>query len=351
MTHRFALLILSAALSLPVLLYAQNEIPEETKAKVYVIATGGTISGGLDPETGQPRSLGAADLVALVSSLDEQVDIEEEDFARIGSSSMTPEIQFRLAMRVRELFALREDLAGIVITHGTDSLEETAFLIDLLHEDSRPVVFAAAQRAPRVSDSDGPRNLEAAVRTAISSGARDMGVLVVLNDQVHSARYVTKGHSAAVDAFGSGRKGMVGTIDEGRVIFYASPLNRVFVPAPRIEPAVDLVRLVAGDTGKFIRYAAETEAAGIVIEAFGRGNMPRPVLDAVNDVLDAGLLVVVVSRTAEGRVALSRRLTEAGVIEGEDLDGLKARIVLMLALGAEMAPEAIQNVYVRLGGG
>ncbi len=318
--------------------------------KVVVIGTGGTISGGVDAETGQRRSLGASDLVALVPSLKDNVQIEEEDFSRIGSSSMTPEIQFRLASRVRDLFESRDDLAGIVVTHGTDSLEETAFFVDLLHDDSRPVVFAAAQRAPRVSDSDGPRNLEAAIRTAISPNARDMGVLVALNDDLHAARYVTKHHSVAVESFESGKKGMLGTIDQGKVIFYSKPLNRVRISASRVEPGVDLVRLVAGDTGKFIRHSIETGARGIVIEAFGRGNMPRPVMEALTAALEAGQVVVVVSRTVEGRVALSSRLLEAGVIEGEDLDGLKARIVLMLALGAEIEIDEIQDLFRRVGG-
>ena len=318
--------------------------------KVYVIGTGGTISGGVDPETGLRRRLSASDLVDLVPSLRDNVGIEEEDFSRIGSSSMTPEIQFRLASRVRELFDSRDDLAGIVITHGTDSLEETAFFLDLLHDDPRPVVFTAAQRPPRVSDSDGPRNLEAAIRTAISPNARDMGVLVALNDDLHAARYVTKHHSVAVESFESGKKGMLGTIDQGKVIFYSKPLNRVRIFASRVEPGVDLVRLVAGDTGKFIRYSTETGARGIVIEAFGRGNIPRPVMEALTAALEAGQVVVVVSRTTEGRVALSSRLRDAGVIEGEDLDGLKARIVLMLALGAEIGVDEIQDLFRRVGG-
>ena len=322
----------------------------ETLPVVYVIGTGGTISGGLDPETGRPRSLGAADLVDLVPSLRDRVEIEEEDFSRIGSSSMTPEIQFRLAMRVRELMRTRSDLSGVVITHGTDSLEETAFLIDLLYDDPRPVVFAAAQRAPRVSDSDGPRNLENAIRTAFSPKARDMGVLVSLNEDLHAARYVTKSHSFAVESFKSGKKGLVGSVDRGQVIFYSRPLNRTLVPASRVESSVDLVRLVAGDTGKFIKYSAESGARGIVIEAFGRGNMPRPVTEAVTESLEAGQAVVVVSRTTEGRVALSSRLREAGVIEGEDLDGLKARIVLMLALGAGMDQSEIQSLFRAVSG-
>ncbi len=336
--------VLLVAFSVPA--FSQSEpIPV-----VHVIGTGGTISGGFDPETGRPRSLSAQDLVDLVPALSERVEIEEEDFSRIGSSSMTPEIQFRLAMRVRELMSTREDLSGIVITHGTDSLEETAFLIDLLYDDPRPVVFAAAQRAPRVSDSDGPRNLENAIRAAMSLKARNMGVLVSLNEDLHAARYVTKSHSFAVESFKSGKKGMVGSVDNGSVIFYSTPLNRVLVPASSVESSVDLVRLVAGDTGKFIKYSAETGARGIVIEAFGRGNMPRPVTEAVSQSLEAGQVVVVVSRTTEGRVALSSRLRDAGVIEGEDLDGLKARIVLMLALGADMEPAEIQELFRHLGG-
>jgi len=317
---------------------------------VYVIGTGGTISGGVDPATGQAKSLTAKDLVALVPGLKGKVEIEEEDYTRIGSSSMTPEIQFKLAQRVNELFKTRTDLAGIVITHGTDSLEETSFLLDLVVTDSRPVVFAAAQRPPRVSDSDGPRNLENAVRIVMSPQSRDKGVMVSLNEDIHAARYVTKTHSVAVESFKSGKKGMLGTVDDGQVIFYNAPMNRVIIAASSVEPRVDLVRLVAGDQGKFINYAIETKSAGVVIEAFGRGNMPRPVLDAVDKARKAGLVVVIVSRTEEGRVVLTDQLLNSGVISGEDLDGLKARILLAVALGATKDILTIQNWFHQAGG-
>jgi len=318
--------------------------------KVYVIGTGGTISGGVDPATGQARSLTAKDLVALVPTLKGKVDIEEEDFIRIGSSAMTPEIQFRLAQRVQDLFKTRKDLSGIVITHGTDSLEETAYLLDLIVDDPRPVVFAAAQRPPRVSDSDGPRNLEGAVRTAIAPAARDKGVLIVLNEDIHSARFVEKTHSIAVESFQSGKKGMLGTVDTGRVIFYNAPMNRVTIPATVVVPQVDLVRLVAGDQGKYINHSIETKASGIVIEAFGRGNMPRPVSDAVRKAREAGLSVVIVSRTDEGRVEISDELMRSGVISGEDLDGLKARILLTVALGVTRDPAQIQKWFSAAAG-
>lgn len=318
--------------------------------RVLVIGTGGTISGGVDPATGQAKSLTAKDLVALVPTLKGKVDIDEEDFSRIGSSSMTPELQFKLAQRVNEVFKTPKNLSGIVITHGTDSLEETAYVLELLVDDPRPVVFAAAQRAPRVPDSDGPRNLEDAIRTAMSPGARNKGVMVVLNEDIHSAKYVTKSHSIAVESFRSGKKGMLGTIDSGNVIFYNAPLNRLKIPTTGVESRVDLVRLVAGDQGKFINYAVETKSAGIVVEAFGRGNMPAPVVEAVRKARQAGLAVAIVSRTQEGRVELSDDLLKSGVIEGEDLGGLKARVLLMLALGATHDTATIQKWFREAGG-
>ena len=253
----------------------------------------------------------------MVPTLKGKVEIEEEDFSKIASSAMTPELQFKLAQRVAELFKTRPEVAGIVITHGTDSLEETAFLLDLVVDDPRPVVFAAAQRPPSVSDSDGPRNLENAIRIAMSPQARDKGVLVSLNEDIHSARYVKKSHSIAVESFQSGKKGIAGTVDNGTVIFYQAPLNRVTIPAKAVEPNVDLVRMVAGDQGKFINHAVATKAAGIVIEAFGRGNLPRPVRVAVEEARKAGVVVVIVSRVPGGRVDVWSKLLEAGVISGE----------------------------------
>lgn len=318
--------------------------------RILVIGTGGTISGGIDPATGQARSLTARDLVNLVTTLKGQVEIEEEDFSRIGSSSMTPDLQFKLAQRINDVFAKRTDLTAVVVTHGTDSLEETAYLVDLQYSDDRPVVFAAAQRPPRVSDSDGPRNLEGAVRVAMSSRSRGMGALVVLNEDIHSARYVTKSHSIAVESFRSGKKGMLGTIDSGKVIFYNAPLNRLRIPATRVEPNVGMIRLVAGDQGGFIHFATESRLRGLVIEAFGRGNMPRPVVDAITKARQSGMTVAVVSRTEEGRVEIGDDLIKAGVLEGEDLDGLKARVLLMLALGATNDNATIQS-WFRVAGG
>ena len=172
---------------------------------------------------GASGSLRGDDFESLVPGLEDGIELTTEDYVTIGSSRMTPEIQLGLAKRIRELFAERPTLAGVVVTHGTDSLEETAFLLDLLVDDERPVVFAAAQRPPRRIDTDGPRNLENAVRIAADPRARGLGVLVTLNDEVHGARDVRKTHSVALDAFASPWVGPLGHVDEGRCTCSTGP--------------------------------------------------------------------------------------------------------------------------------
>ena len=311
---------------------------------VHLIGTGGTISGG----AGGP--LNAADLRAALPGLDRVALVTTEDFVRIGSSRMHPELQFRLANRIAEVFAEQPGLAGIVVTHGTDSLEETAFLLDLLLPAGRPVVFAAAQRAPRAPDSDGPRNLLDAIRVAASPRTRDLGVLVVLNGQIHAAREVEKTHSVALHAFVSPDTGPVGAVDAGEILLFQTPRRRVHLPASRVQPRVALVRLTAGSDGEAIRVAAITGARGVVVEVFGRGNAPPPVMAAVGAVIEGGVAVVFTTRTGGGRVVLSESQRNLGVISGEDLDGLKARMLLAAALGARRPHDEIAAAFRTLAG-
>jgi L-asparaginase len=295
--------------------------------KVHLLGTGGTISGGA------AGSLQAKDLAELVPGLASVADVSVEDFSGIGSSRMTPDLQFRLAERVRALLAERPDLSGIVITHGTDSLEETAFLVDLLVPAGKPVVFTAAQRPPRESDTDGPRNLANAIRIAASPEMRGLGALVTLNDEIHGARDVRKTHAVLVNAFVSPWGGPLGQVDDGHIYLYYRPARRLELSARRVEPNVDLVTLYAGSDGSAIRRAAESGARGIVVEVFGRGNAPPAVMDAVDEARAKGVVVVFTTRTGGGRVELGESAQSVGVVSGEDLDGLKARIVLVVALG------------------
>ena len=344
MKHFTRLAVVAGVLGLPGAGMAQS-LP-----RVMVLGTGGTISVATDAATGQQHRMTAKQVVDLVVTLKGRVDVEDEDFSRVASSSMTPALQFKLAQRVNELFRTRPELAGIVITHGTDSLEETAFLLDLVVSDPRPVVFAAAQRSPGVSDSDGPRNLGNAIRIAMSPRARGKGVLVSLNEDIHSARFVKKTHSIGVESFQAGKKGMLGTVDMGEVIFYQAPLNQLTIGATAVEPSINLVVLATGGGDKFIDASMSTHAAGLVVEAFGRGNMSEVVRDAILTARKQGLVVVVVSRTQGGRVDLMPELRDAGVIDGQDLDGLKARILLAVALGTTKDIPTIQRWFRQAGG-
>ncbi len=321
-----------------------SDSPGGELARVHVLATGGTIASAAG------GALSASSLVEAVPELAGVAAVTGEDWSAIGSSQMTPELQFALAERVNELFAADPSLGGIVVTHGTDSLEETAFLLDLLVGDSRPVVFAAAQRPPRRVDTDGPRNLRNAAALAASTTDRGLGVLVTLNDEVHAARDVRKTHSAAVEAFASPGAGPLGSVDDGVFYLKRRPARRLLIPAARVEPNVDLVRLVAGSDGHLVRAAVENGAKGLVVEVFGRGNVPERVVPALREAIEQGVVVLFVTRTGGGRVVLYPPFDEMGILGGEDLDGLKARVFLMVALGAGSTRQEMEDYLGELSG-
>jgi L-asparaginase len=331
--------ILAISALAPVAGAASSALP-----KVHLLGTGGTISGGRE------RSLSAKDLAELIPDLAQLAEVSVEDYSSIGSSRMTPELQFRLAERVRAIFDERSDLSGIVITHGTDSLEETAFLVDLLVPAGKPVVFAAAQRPPREPDTDGPRNLANALRIAASSDMRGVGVLVTLNDEIHAARDVRKTHAVAVHAFASLSQGPIGQVDSGRIFLYARPVRRLTLSAAQIEPRVELVTLYPGSDGSQILDAVDAGKRGIVVEVFGRGNAPPAVMEAVGKAREKNVVVVFTTRTGGGRVELTEEAARAGVVSGEDLDGLKARVLLTVALGAGTDLETLRDYFRRLSG-
>lgn len=312
--------------------------------RVHLLATGGTIAGGT---TG---TLDGDDLVDLIPELIQVAKLTVEDFSNIGSSRMTPELQLRLAQRVNSLFEQQPTLAGIVITHGTDSLEETAFFLDLLHSSERPVVFAAAQRPPRMEASDGPRNLLNAARLAASPSSRGMGVLVTLNDEIHAAREVRKTHSIALNAFRSPWAGPIGIVDEGEICFFRQPLRRITLEVDVVEPRVDLITLVAGSDGHLIRAAVAAKAKGIVVETFGRGNVPPIVAEAIKEAREKDVVVVFTTRTRGGRVVLGEPARQLGIVSGQDLDGLKARILLVTALGETSDLNILQSYFDKLSG-
>ena len=317
---------------------AKSELP-----RVHIVATGGTIAA-------TPSGLlSVAELTAAVPEISALATISVEDFVSIGSSSMTPEIQFSLAQHIDTLF-MDESLSAVIVTHGTDSLEETAYLVDLLHHDARPVVFTASQRAASRSDSDGPRNLLNAVRIAVDHAAKSRGVLLTLNDEIHAARYARKTHTLALDAFVSVGAGRLGYIDDASAQFNWNGRNPLQLVPAKIEPKVDLLTLVAGSDGHLVRAAAQAGSKGLVLEIFGRGNIPPLVEQAIREVSEQGLVIVVVSRTGGGPVTIYPRFTDIGLINGHDLDGLKARMLLIAVLGQSDESKEIQPLFDRAAG-
>jgi len=316
---------------------------------IGILFTGGTISMKLDPSVGAAvPAFGPAEIVAVVPGLGDIAEIDVEDFSRLPGPHVTPDEMWRLARRAAAWLA-RPDVDGLVITHGTDTIEETAFLLDLVLTTHKPVVLVGAMRTISDVGWDGPGNLIAAVRVAASPEATGQGVVVVMDDHILPAREVRKIHTEASASFGTPEFGPLGQVDGSSVIFRrrmspraswhdaaAEPGLRV----TRIEPRVDLVQTYTGMDGSLVDHVASRGARGLAIVAFGRGNVPPPVVPAVRRAIAAGLLVTISSRCVAGRVSArygyeggGLQLRQIGAVLAGDLSGAKARLLQMVALG------------------
>ncbi|MDU2064882.1 MAG: asparaginase [Sporomusaceae bacterium] len=322
------------------------------KQKVIVVATGGTIAMRYDPvRQGVFPAVTGAELMEAVPPLRAVGPVEVVEFSNIPSPHMTPAKMMELATKVDEL-ALQDDVAGIVITHGTDTLEETAYLLELVLKTEKPVCFTAAMRSSAEVSPDGPKNILCAVKAAFSKQAFGAGVLVVMNEEIHCAREVTKTHSANPKTFASPFWGPIGYVDEDRVIFRRQSVKELKIQPKSLEESVYLVKLAAGSDDFFFHCLIEKQAKGIVVEGLGRGNVPPAVVPGIQAAIAAGIPVVLTSRVEGGRVlgvygyeGGAKPLTELGVILGGDLSGQKARLKLMLALGVTQEPQKIAAYF------
>lgn len=304
-----------------------------------VVSTGGTIAMRPDPSTGKlVPAMSGAQLVELLA-WPEAPPLELDDFAHVPSFDLHGELALSLARRVNE-HANRPGVAGVVVTHGTDTMEESVYLIDRLLGSEQPVVLTGAQRGADQRDTDGPRNLRDAIRVAATPEARGRGALISFAGELHAAREARKVHTSGLRAFGSPGYGPVGHVDASRVVFQRRPERRPSLPVPAQLASVDLIRLCAGSDSRFIRASVESGGRAIVLEGTGRGNANEQVLAGVRDAVGAGVPVVVCSRCVAGRVEPvygrggGRDLAEAGALFAGDLAGPKARVLLQLALGA-----------------
>lgn len=322
--------------------------------RVIILGTGGTIASRVDHARGHVTAAAGGDelldsLTARGFALPEDARVEVEQFCNVGSFLFDPALAFELARRASALLAL-PDVAGVVVTHGTDTMEESAYLADLVVGGDKPVVFTGAQRHADEPDADGPRNLADAIRVAASPAARGLGAVIVFASEIHGARDVTKLHSSRLGTFQSGEHGKLGDVDGGRVVVRQRPLLRRHFAVERIEPAVDLIKLVMGSDARFVRCALESGARGIVLEAFGRGNGTPAVNEVVAEAVQGGVAVLVTSRCPQGRVMPiygnggGKDLERAGAIFAGDLTGLKARILLSVLLGGTHEEELARIV-------
>lgn len=325
-------------------------------SRIVLVTTGGTVASRHDPKNGHTAA--SVDGDSLRQSLHDPlagVDLVVDEFCNVGSFAIDLPLAFGLAKRIGSHLA-DPATTGVVITHGTDTMEESAYLADLLVASDKPVVFTGAQRPADTPDPDGPRNIADAVRIAASPAAIGLGAMIAFEQEFHAARDVTKTHTSRVDTFASGEHGKLGEIDGERVSVHRRPLLRKTFVAERVESRVDLIKLVMGSDDRFLRFAADNGTKGIVIEGFGRGNATPAAAKGIAEIITAGIPVIVTSRCPRGRVRPiygnggARDLERAGAIFAGDLSGPKARVLAAVMLGAGLSSEAMREDFDLLGG-
>lgn len=322
------------------------------KKRIAVIFTGGTISMKVDERIAAAiPALSSEEIMSMVTNIDKIADIEIITFGSYPGPHMTPDLIWSLSTLVKTTIS-RDDIDGVVITHGTDSLEETAYFLDLNINCSKPIVMVAAMRNGSELGYDGPSNLSSAICTATSDDAQNKGVLIVLNNEVNSARETTKTHTLSLDTFKSLEFGPLGIVDNDEVIFYRNIIKHEHIETESFEKEVALIKACVGCDSKYLLYAIETGTKGFVIEAMGRGNVPPEMVEGIKRAITLNIPVVIVSRCPMGRVLDSygyngggKDIRNLGAIFGGNLNGQKARIKLMLALGKTNDYSEIKAIF------
>lgn len=329
---------------------------KKAKSRIAILGTGGTIAGFIDSTIATTGyTAGAIDidvLIKAVPQIRDLADISWEQIANIDSSNMCDEIWLRLAKKIAKLFA--EGIDGVVITHGTDTMEETAYFLNLTIKSDKPVVLVGAMRPSTAISADGPKNLYNAVALVANKEAKNKGVMVAINDKILSARGVVKTHSLNVDAFSSPDFGDLGYIVDGKVFFYNNVTKAHTKNAPfdvsklTSLPKVDILYSYSNDgSGVAAKALFEHGTKGIVVAGSGAGSIHKNQKDVLKELLKKGLKVVVSSRVVAGCVAVSDSDEKLGFISAEDLNPQKARVLLILALAKTSDPKKIQEYFLK----
>lgn len=322
------------------------------KKKILIIFTGGTIAMKVDPNLDAAiPALNSDEIISTVSNIEEIVDVETINFGNLPSPHIKPGHMLEISEIIKENIN-REDIGGIVVTHGTDTLEETAYFLDLVIDNEKPIVLLGSMRNYSELGYDGSSNLSAAICTAISDKARGKGVLVVMNNEVNAAGEVTKTNTLSLDTFKSPEFGPLGIVDNEEVIFYRDIIDRKHISTSKIEDKIALIKTGSGMDSNIINFYIDSGYKGIVIEALGRGNIPPEMVSGIERAIEKNIPVVMVSRCHTGRVLDSygykgggKHLRDLGVILGGNLPGQKARIKLMLILGKTNDKSEIKEIF------
>lgn len=314
---------------------------------IKILGTGGTIVN-IGGTTKAYAGLSAADFAKTMPELGKYAKLEFEQIVNIPSSRMSPEVWCTLADRINEILASNE-VDGVVITHGTDTMEETAYFLNLVVKSPKPVVITGSMISAKYPYSEGPSNLLSAVRLAASPQAQGMGVLLVANDrQIFAARNVRKNNTIRVDAFSGGEMGELGYLDDVGPVFYQRPMklhtfqSEFNISKNTVLPSVYIVSSYAGADGSLVDYLTGKGAKGIVIAGTGAGGATDSIVEAAQRAIDKGITVVMSTRVTEGRV--QEEDADIG-IRADNLSPQKARILLMLALSRTNDAKEIQRMF------
>lgn len=323
--------------------------------RVRVLATGGTIAGAQTGKAGRGYSAAVFSIDALIAAVPQLAtlaQLEVEQVAAIGSQDMDEKVWLKLAVRTEA--ALQDPgINGVVITHGTDTMEETAFFLNLVVHAEKPVVLVGAMRPATAISADGPMNLYNAVAVAAHLDARGRGVLVVANDEIHFAREVAKTNTTQVGTFRATHRGLAGVVNAGRLHFYAPPVRRhtaqseFSINGLTHLPRVDIIYAHAGMGRELIDAAVQAGARGLVIAGVGDGNLNTSALAGAAVAVAAGVAVVRSSRTGGGVVERNIEVDDdrLGFIAADELNPQKARVLLMLALTLTADAGRVQELF------
>lgn len=316
---------------------------------ILILHTGGTISMLENKETGIVSTSSVNPLTDFSYHYRAYANVDELIEYELPSPQMTP---FHMLQLAKKINAMSVDYDGFVITHGTDTLEETAFFLDLVLDTTKPIILTGAMRSSNEIGSDALYNLISSVRVAAENEAANKGVLVVMNDEIHTANNVTKTSTSNVATFQSPQYGPIGIITKDSIIFHHTIIERNVYPIKNITKNVFLLKAYAGMDEKIIKAAHQAGPDGVVIEALGQGNLPSRTIPSIQALINDQIPVILVSRCYQGMVQPTygyegggKQLKEIGVIFANGLTGPKARIKLLIALEQVNDYESLRNFF------